>query len=87
MKRAEKIIRQQIAELSMNRIPFKRAEIEQAIKFMYWQGAFRKKKFEQMNMLLLNKYNDIMNKDFEDFMEQDDKRYKEFLQRYDINEP
>jgi hypothetical protein len=84
MKRAEKIIRQQIDSLSMDRIATQKHELEQAIKWFHWQGTFRTKKFNQLNELLSNKYTEVMNKYQDDFEKRDNANYERFKKLHDI---
>lgn len=86
MKRAEKIIRQQINDLTDYRIPFKKIEIEQAIKFFYWQGTFRRKKYIQMMNLLNIKYTEIMDEYTSKVIQAYDRDYKALLKRYGIED-
>jgi hypothetical protein len=86
MKRAEKIIRQQIDTLSMDSIATQKHELEQAIKWFHWQGTFRTKKFNQLNELLTIKYTEIMNKYYEDFMRKDKADFERFKKLYDIED-
>jgi hypothetical protein len=58
--KAEKMILKQIEELSMTRIASHRHDIEQSIKFMYWQGTFSKRKADKMTAILMNKYEKVM---------------------------
>jgi hypothetical protein len=85
MKRAERMIRQQIEALTIDRIAPRKHELEQSIKWMYWQGTFRKKKYEQLLQVLEDKNTDVMNKYDEEFDRQEEIRYQEFRKRYGLD--
>jgi hypothetical protein len=86
MKRAEKIIRQQIDDLSMYRIGPRKQELQQAIKFMFWQGSFKKKTYELLNNLLEDKYTEIMNNYETHLVKQSDEDYERLLKHYNMTE-
>lgn len=66
--RAKKMIRQQIAELTIDRIGPKKNDIENSIRWMYWSGTFTKRTQLKMLKLLENKYTEI----FEEFYKKED---------------
>ncbi len=86
MKRAEKIILQQIDTLSMDRIATRKHELEQAITWFYWQGTFRTKKYHQLLDYLNYKYTEIMDKYMLEFIRKDDLEYERFKRLYNIEE-
>jgi hypothetical protein len=59
--KAEKVIIKQINDLTFERIAFRKAEIENAIKWFYWQGTFNEHKYNALNTLLSNKYTELHN--------------------------
>lgn len=61
-RRAERMILQQIDELTIDRIAPRKHDIENSIKWMYWSRTFSKKKHDKLLSLLTNKYTEIMNK-------------------------
>lgn len=86
MKRAEKIVRQQIDTLSIDRIATRKYELEQAITWFYWQGTFRTKKYNQMLELLNNKYTEVMNNYYDEFMRKDALDFERFKKLYHIED-
>jgi hypothetical protein len=80
MKRAEKMIRLQIDELSMDRIGVRKNEIEQAIKFMYWQGTISKKKQDKLSLELYNKYTYVLDKYYDELKIKSDIALENYLQ-------
>jgi hypothetical protein len=79
MKRAEKMVRRQIQDLTMDRVATKKAEIEQAIKFFYWQGTFRERKYQEMKQVLNDKYTEIMNEYEQKLIQQCDADFEQLL--------
>ncbi len=82
INRAEKIIRREIDDLTIDRICFRRAEIENSIKWFYWQGTFTKRKYNKMNSLLMNKYSEIMNEWERKLTEETERNFQAKMKMY-----
>lgn len=80
MKRAERMIRQKIDELTIYRLPHNREYVQNAIEFTYWNRKISKRKMKKLNDLLLNKCNEVMNNYNEACSKKSDEDYKRFLQ-------
>ena len=83
MKRAEKTIRIQINELTIDRLVFKKNEIKRTIEWMYMAGTFSKRKTDKLINILMHKYEEIQEEDLRrlnDAMEKDYQAMKKRLQ-------
>ncbi|MDF2943585.1 MAG: hypothetical protein K0S01_2443 [Herbinix sp.] len=83
MKRAERMIRYKIDELSIDRIAPKKQYIEQAIEFMYLQGAISKRKQVKLSLELDNKYTQVLNKYYDEQKIKSDIAFEQYLKSFD----
>ncbi len=84
-RKAEKIIVKQINELTFDRVPFKKTEISNAIKWFYWQGTFSEKKYCRLNSLLSNKYALLYNEWLQKLCDDCDRNYRANMKRYGVD--
>lgn len=85
--RAEKMIRQQIEELTIDRIAPKKNDIENSIKWMYWSGTFTKRKQLKMLELLENKYTRVLEEFYRKQDEIAEQNYQRLLRSVDMSQP
>ena len=83
-RRAEKIIRMQIDQMTIHRLIFKRNEIERTIEWMYMAGTFSRRKADKMIELLMHKYEEIEKEDLRKLNETMDREYQSFRNKYGL---
>lgn len=86
MKRAERMIRIKIEQMTCDRIAPQKNYIENAIEFMYLQGTFSKRKYEKMKKVLSDKYTEIMNKHDKQVSDAMDRDFELMMERYNQNQ-
>ena len=80
--RAERVIIRQIEELTMERIAFRKSDLEKDIKYYYYQGTFSQKRYDKLMKLLQDRYNELYDVWIQKLEESYERDYQSKMIRY-----